>query len=197
MADSILLSCPECRKQLRAAATVHGKKIRCKSCGHVFTAKKPEAKAAPAKQGGMQDLVADNNPYAVTDTDLAIRCPHCAGEMEEGDILCIHCGYNTQTRERHETRKVHERTGGDYVFWLLPGIVCVIVDLIMVGFILFLLIGPLRQIAKDNEEAWWNFGIGATRLWGTICSLGVMFFATMFAFRRLILNPTPPEHERK
>lgn len=201
MAEPIVVSCPECEKQMKAPPDAEGKKVRCRACGHTFTVKAPRAKAAPAKAAPapkppQQDLVADHNPYGVTDVDLTPRCPHCAGEMEEGDVVCLHCGYNTMTRERAATRKVYERTGGDYFLWLLPGIACVLADLLLIAFILFLLIGPLKGIAERNEEAWWNFGIGAMRVWGTVISLFCVFFATRFAVKRLILNPVPPERDK-
>ena len=36
MATTIVISCPECDKQIKAPAELEGKKIRCKGCGHTF-----------------------------------------------------------------------------------------------------------------------------------------------------------------
>jgi DNA-directed RNA polymerase subunit RPC12/RpoP len=209
MADTILLSCPECNKQLRTPSNLQGKKIRCKACGHTFLAKaqdegehvqagpgKGKAKA-PAKKGPKSDLEPDFNPYAVTDTDLSTRCPHCAGEMESEDaVICLHCGYNTQTRERHEVKMTYHMTGTDVFLWLLPGIVCALVFFSLIGFIIFLIIS-LKDIVEANKEAWWVFGLKAMQVWGTVISLAIMFFCAKFAIRRLIQNPTPPERLKR
>src|SRR5262249_34681493 len=115
MADAILIACPECNKRLRTPSHLQGKKIRCKACGHTFTAKKlgsdDEDAAVKSKTKGAgsksphPDFEADNNPYAVVDMGMTYRCPHCAAEMESEDArICLHCGYDTQARERHETK---------------------------------------------------------------------------------------------
>ena len=203
MADSILISCPECHKQLRTPAHLQGKKIRCKACGHAFTARArsdredddapAKGKKAIAKKGPNPDYEADYNPYAVVETSFAARCPHCAAELEsENAVICIECGYNLQERERQKTVKTYETTGMDYFTWLLPGIVCALTVLALIGFIVFLF-GWLGDIAEANKDAWWNFGIKAMWLWGTVFALFVMFFAGRFAIKRLIFHPTPPE----
>src|SRR5262249_11308644 len=45
-------------------------------------------RAAPAKKK-KDDDEADSNPYDVTNTDLATRCPYCAGALEEGQVICL------------------------------------------------------------------------------------------------------------
>jgi hypothetical protein len=51
MASIIVITCPECEKELRGPAEFLGKRIRCKMCGHTFTVEaKPAAKPAPAKK---------------------------------------------------------------------------------------------------------------------------------------------------
>lgn len=204
MADAILIACPECNKKLRTPSRLQGKKIRCKACGHTFTAQAGAAgqesdavgKAPKTKAGKQADLHADFNPYAVTETDLSPRCPHCAAEMESADaIICLHCGYNTRTRERHQTKAVYYTTGMDYFIWLLPGIVCAIVVLGLIGFIVFLVLG-LKDLVEANKDAWWVFGLKAMQVWGTVFALFAMFFAGKFAIRRLIFHPKPPERTR-
>ena len=47
--------------------------------------------------------------------------------MEDAEaIICLTCGYNTQTRTQGRTEKTIANTGGDYVLWLLPGVVDVL-----------------------------------------------------------------------
>ena len=43
-----------------------------------------------------------------------IRCPHCTKELEPGAIICLWCGYNTQTRVLGQTTKTVEKTGGEH-----------------------------------------------------------------------------------
>jgi hypothetical protein len=208
MADTVLIVCPECDKKLRMPAQLQGKRIRCKSCGHAFTARAPgtrdaEAGGMPAKgkkagaaKSPNPDFERDENPYVVLDTEFAPRCPHCASELENAEArICLHCGYDLRERERHPTKKTYETTGSDYFLWLLPGIACALLVLMMIGFIVFLF-GWLGDIAEANKDAWWNVGIKAMWLWGTVFSLAVIFFAGRFAIKRLIFHPVPPEREK-
>lgn len=209
MADTILIACPDCNKRLRTPSHLQGKKIRCKACGHTFTAKMvdggdegPEAARVQSKTKGggskapNRDFVADHNPYAVVETGLAHRCPHCAGEMESEDArICLHCGYDTWARERHQTKLTYETTGMDYFMWLLPGIACAIAVLAMIGFIVFLILS-LKEVVEDNKDAWWAFAPKAMQVWGTVVSLFIIFFAGKFAIKRLIFNPVPPERTK-
>src|SRR5579871_5049583 len=145
MPATITVVCPECGKEIQAPPEFAGKKVRCKSCGHVFAARpapppgavaRAPAKAAPAAPPparGDDDEGDDGVPYSVSTTDLAHRCPECANEMESEDaIICLHCGYNTQTREKITTRKVHEITNADRFLWLLPGIACALAVLFLI-----------------------------------------------------------------
>ena len=201
MAEAILISCPECSKKLRTPARLQGKKIKCKACGHIFTAN-PDAITAKGKKAGGKgsphpDYEADHNPYVVLDNEGTYRCPHCAGEMESEDaIICLHCGYNTQIRERHKTRAVYQTTGMDYFMWLLPGIICALVVFAMIGAIIFLVLW-LKDVVEDNKEAWWAFAPRMMSLWGTIFCLFVIFFTGKFAIKRLIFHPSPPEREKR
>jgi predicted Zn finger-like uncharacterized protein len=206
-----VIACPECDKQLKVPDEVLGKKIRCKECGTTFTAKpvrtagkaapnKPAAAPKPAKPAKPveddDEDEADSKPYDVTSLDLAPRCPYCANEMEsEEAIICLHCGYNTLTRERAGTRKIHETTGGDYFLWLLPGIACVLT-------IIGLIVGDIVYVVKigewTNPEDWTSmFAHLSIKLWLVIVSLFMMYHAGKFAIKRLILNPHPPEIEKK
>src|SRR5262249_32290099 len=158
---TILITCPDCKKQLRGPAEILGKRVRCKSCGHTFVVKSmpsptsaapqappvkaqatptaeeekqtydfaktyvagppPKAPAAPqpVKSTPSPSPQADEKPYTMTDVlQTARRCPQCAAEMEEGDVVCLECGYNTETRVRHSTLKTYETTAGEWTAWL-------------------------------------------------------------------------------
>jgi DNA-directed RNA polymerase subunit RPC12/RpoP len=182
MAIQIDIVCPECQKQMKAPEELQGKKIRCKECGHVFvvTARKPHAQEE------------DANPYGVVQDEEGVpRCPHCAQEMESAEaVICIHCGYNTATRQRVGTRKVIEHTPGDQFSWLLPGIVAALSILLLFGLDLFYCLAVPGLVENGDYEF---IGYKGFRLWFVIMSLFAMFFAGKFAWKRLVVQPTPPE----
>lgn len=206
MGTPIVAACPECQKQIKAPEELAGKKVRCKGCGHVFvmtaapTEKPKDAKPAPAKAKAKAAAPAEDegapNPYALADAEEAIpRCPHCAKELESADaVICVHCGYNTHTRQRHELKKVIENTGGDQFMWLLPGLLSVATIFFLIVFDL-VFVFFLPKWLRDNDLDF--FATGGFRLWTVIASLFGMFFLGMFAVRRLILNPKPPEQEAR
>ncbi len=209
MAEAITIACPECDKKLTVAAAAVGKKIRCKACEHVFVVKapaakaaKPAAKAADAKKKPApkpkppDDDEEDSKPYGVTSMDTAPRCPECANEMESEDaVICLTCGYNTQTRVRAETKAVEDVTGMMVFLWLLPGILCVLVVLTLLTFDIFYTI----KIGEYVADAWYEF---ISYPWFVIWfvwapTVVVMVLATTSAVKRLILHPRPPERIKK
>lgn len=216
MASTITISCPKCEKQIKAPAELVGKKIKCKECLYVFVVKAPPApkgggkggktdkagKGATAVKGAKaapppDDDEEGSSPYQVTDISLLPHCAYCAKEMEyDGQVVCIHCGYNHRTRERAQTKKIYETTGGDTFMWLLPGILCALGVLALIGVIVvFWALFP--RIEVENDAEWWSifFGLWA-RLWGSVICLFIGFFLGKFAVKRLILHPTPPEVEK-
>jgi len=207
MAASIDIVCPECKKELKGPAELVGKKIRCKSCGGIFVVAAPKAvasrksasaAAAPAKPAAPDYRAEDRegkNPYKLSDIVRTSRCPQCAYDMEEGDIICLHCGYNTQTRMRMGTVKVYETTATDRIGWLTPGVLCVLAILILIGVIIFLWIPAglprLANVGDPEKAAWW--GHFSLRIYGTVGAAALGWWCGKFAFKRLILHPTPPD----
>ncbi len=187
MPAAITIPCPECEEKLKVPATAKGKKVRCKSCGHAFTV--PIGKLTAADED-------DGKPYGVTTLNLLPRCPECANEMtDENAIVCLHCGYNTVTRVKWETRKVYDVTAMDYIMWLLPGVLCVFGVLALVGFDAWYVMSGRHVF--DGEE-WYSFlGSGAITMWLVIGTIFAMYFLAKFAFKRLVLNPHPPEIEKR
>jgi DNA-directed RNA polymerase subunit M/transcription elongation factor TFIIS len=166
MADPIVVSCPECKKQLKLRADLQGKKIRCKNCEAVFTVKttavKPasRSKPAPAPEPELpvplkKEEEEGDNPYDLTFESSVPRCPFCIHEMEPGAIICLNCGYNTATRERVPTKAVYESTGLDYFIWWLPAIACILAILLMIGYCVFHHFA-LPDMAIDNWEQVYN-----------------------------------------
>jgi DNA-directed RNA polymerase subunit RPC12/RpoP len=214
MASTIAISCPKCEKQIKAPAELVGKKIKCKECLYVFVVQGPPAPKGGGKAG--RAVAADkkapgaakpaapadddeegSTPYDVTHHSLLPHCAYCAKEMESEDqVVCLHCGYNHHTRERALTKKIYETTGGEQFLWLLPGILCALGVLLMIGtIVVFWLFFP--RIAAEHDSEWWSifFGLWA-RLWGSVICLFIGFFLARFAVIRLIMHPTAPEREK-
>ena len=214
MASTLIVSCPECDKQMKAPAELEGKKVRCKGCGTTFVVRAPARKAAakpapkaakpkpvpakPAKPAPAADEEEQgSNPYGVTEESFATRCPHCAQELESEDaVICLHCGYNTITRERISTTMTVEHTFWDWTLWLLPGILCILVILGCIGCIVFTFIW-MGDIIAQNKDEWWAFAPRSFYLWVPVLNGFIIFFAGRFAIKRLIFHPRPPEKIKK
>src|SRR5437588_12293152 len=108
MADHPIITCPECDKKFKTKADVRGKRIKCPFCAELFLVPSADdepntaierREGGPAAVGAAAEADENDNPYGVTELDLAPRCPNCAEEMESHDaVVCLHCGYNTLTR---------------------------------------------------------------------------------------------------
>jgi hypothetical protein len=201
MAETITIICPECEKSIKAPETVVGKKIRCKGCGETFTAKAPKATGKPAKPIKLKEEEEEGEgegSYGVTEEYLGPRCPDCANAMEEGDIVCLHCGYNTNTRTKPQRKKVRDVTGGDIFLWLLPGILCAIASTLLLGLIIFFILWliAVRSLAGEYD----SYQISCAScclLWPTILMIWLLYKSTRFAIKRLIFDNKPPEIEEK
>jgi DNA-directed RNA polymerase subunit RPC12/RpoP len=205
---TILITCPECKKQLKGPSELLGKKIRCKSCGSIFTvitgspdkaslagqpAKAKAAQSAPVQQAPPPRTHPEDedskNPYKLTDIVLGNRCPQCAAEMEEGDIICLNCGYNTRTRMRQTTIKTIETTTFEWILWLTPGILCTLVVLANIGVICYLWF-VFSDLDADRNFSRMRF---ALKVWGSIFCAFIGWVTGKIAFKRLIINTRPPE----
>jgi hypothetical protein len=204
---SIDIKCPECKKQLKGPQELIGKKIRCKSCKATFTVSAPKAVAGKGAASSSAKTKPDaapggyafedeegKNPYKMTDVIKISRCPQCAADMEAEDIICLNCGYNTETRIRIQTVKTYQTTFFDWIIWLTPGVLCVLVVLAMIGAVIWLWIPAglprLAQVNTENEAWWGHFSI---RIYGSVAAAGISWVSGKFAFKRLVLHPTPPD----
>lgn len=239
--DTMVISCPECDKQIRAPVNAAGKKIRCKSCEHVFIVKapnegltktpnkppapdkpakpdKPAQPAKPAKPSALDDEEEDPNPYGIEETHETPRCPQCAAEMGEGDIICLNCGFNTRSRERVATRKVKDVTGGDKFVWQLPGILAAVGVVLLIGYAFFHFLAlpgilvdnwdqliekhssRIEVLVKESENIdFWKKALihPGVVVWIFVPVIFACYKLTRFAIKRLIYESEPPEIELK
>lgn len=220
MASSIIITCPECEKQLKASSDVLGKKIRCKGCGATFVgraakdaapAKKDVAKKAPAKKEVAKEdakpaakapAPADDNDmtaYGVTHEYIGRRCPNCTLPMNEEQVVCIECGYNTTTRDRIRRVKVNDITTGDIFVWQLPAYLYILLSLVLVTlWLLFVFLVSEATFADQGIETWYDFlGGKALKIYSGLISLFIIYLCIRFAVKRLAYEPRPPEQEDK
>jgi Zn finger protein HypA/HybF involved in hydrogenase expression len=156
----------------------------------------PAAAAAPPPRPAVDpddedDYGGGPNPYDVTAVDLRARCPNCANAMVDEDaIICLHCGYNTQTRSLGSTKKTVETTQSDVFSWLLPG-------LLALGGMVIITIASLFYCVLLPEMVKGAFYVHeSVRWWIVVFALFGMWPLGRFAMNRLVLNPIPPEEEK-
>src|SRR5262245_16834004 len=189
MADTPVISCPECSKKFRGKGDLAGKRIRCPLCSHVFVVPAQSAAAAEPRRSFIEEDEG-KDPYAVRELDLRPRCPNCANLMaDEKAFVCIYCGYNTLTRELGKTEISVGHTGGEHFHHLLPGL-CALGGIL---FICLLLLFYAMIFPGLVRGSWAEFlDHESMRLWFTVPMLGVIWTLGFFAFRRLVLSPLPP-----
>jgi predicted Zn finger-like uncharacterized protein len=219
----IRITCPNCQQQLTVPESVRGKKVRCKSCAGVIPVpvgamdtrvRTEEAQAKATSSAAQEEEGIAKDPYAVTETSLAPRCPHCAYELDPPDSrICLHCGYDMIRRQRRASIKTFDRTGGDWFMWLLPGIACLLAFLLIIGFgIYYHYYLPsqwfarwdaafdaaggdrFKVVEKVSEESLWVYlfhpGI---EVWLYVFFIWLLWKSGKFAVKRLVLNYMPPE----
>ena len=207
MAESPIITCPECHKKFKGKGDLEGKKIKCPLCAKVFVVPAENmavtvppveadggiAPLAPAsKPIGFVDDEEDNdpNPYGVTELDIAPRCPNCAQLMaDEKAFICLFCGYNSLTREVGKTERALAHTTGERIAYLFPGIAVALTAFgFIAGMTYFSVVLPdvvynTKLTFLDHESL---------RMWFTIIALAIIWGCGTYSYKRLIVNPTPP-----
>jgi predicted Zn finger-like uncharacterized protein len=202
---TIITNCPQCKKQFKVPDEIAGKKIKCKGCGTAFvvtnTAVQPDAKPpAPGSSSKKpyDEDDGDGKPYGVTDLDVAPRCPNCANELEEEDqVICLICGFNNYTRQASKPRKIREPDGMEYFWWLLPGVLCVLLFFVCLAQLVNAIISRALIDMSDTSkfDTIDRSCVNCQALWCSIFCLWMMWLSGKFAVKRLILHWRPPEEE--
>ena len=183
MADSPIITCPECQKKFKGKGDLEGKKIKCPLCAKVFVvpgAKKTEAIQAASPSDGLAALAPtppplgfvdeeddkDANPYGVTELDIAPRCPNCAQLMaDEKAFICLFCGYNTMTREVGKTQKTISHTTGERFAHLFPGLAVALTGFAFIFAMTYFCV----VLPDDVQDSWLRIlDHESLRMWFTI-----------------------------
>jgi DNA-directed RNA polymerase subunit RPC12/RpoP len=190
------VACPKCKQTFRSTDDVKGTRIRCPLCGVAFVVEKFVGEGPPVgeeKKANSWDEEDDPNPLGMTTVELKARCPNCANEMQNADaIICVYCGYNTQSRKLGKTEHTVHQTGADKFQWLLPGIGCLVAVFVLIFLqnIYILKFG----VESRGSDSWVNMiYTEPVYLWVTMIGAGIIWTLGRFAFKRLVVEPTPPE----
>jgi hypothetical protein len=111
--------------------------------------------------------------------------------MESADaVVCLFCGYNTETRTIGKTKKLLQTTAGEQFLWLLPGLASALGVVFLAVFCLFFCL-ELPGLVKGK---WLSFlDHESMRMWVTMIGLIIMWGVGIFAYKRVIVHPMPPE----
>lgn len=147
----------------------------------------------PVKAKDAPPAEEEEKAYGVTDLDLTPRCPNCANALESEDaVVCLYCGYNLVTRRWATTKKVYANTLGDHILWLLPGLAALFTICLLIIFCLFYCL-----VLPGWAGGWLVLFVGEqVRIWVVIFVLSCIWTLGFFGYKRLIIEPTPPEVEK-
>jgi hypothetical protein len=108
----IAVAC-KCGKKLQVPDQLAGKAAKCPACGNAF--KIPAAAVAPAAaSGGLAELLEE----AGVAKKKGRFCPKCDAPMPGAAVLCIHCGYRTDSNEQlegHELASAGQEFGNKHL----------------------------------------------------------------------------------
>jgi len=149
----------------------------------------------------------DPNKYVLAQTnDTLPRCPFCAKEMPSAEaIICLHCGYNTVTRQRPHVEHVYAPTAVEWFLWWLPAILLI---LTMIGMFVWYLFfwGLIEEWLADSwfeeekgppVEYLGGFSPGMFRLYHGLLIAFLYVPMVRFVYKRLVKNHRPPERKIK
>ncbi len=114
---------------------------------------------------------------------------------DEHAVVCLFCGYNTQTRTLGTTKKVASQTGGDKFKWQLPGVICLVLLFVLVLLQNLFILWLGRDARGKDGFINNNLYSEPIFLWATMITAGILWAMGRFVLKRLVLEPTPPEEE--
>jgi hypothetical protein len=106
-----------CGKTLAAPDQYAGRRVKCPACGKTLTVASKAAAEPREKGDGAKPKRSQPDPEhagigsLLDEVDLAQsktghRCPECRADLHADDVLCVECGYNTETGRKLKTKKI-------------------------------------------------------------------------------------------
>jgi len=104
----INVACDKCSQKFAAPDKLAGKAVRCPKCSNPIRipargggpAQQTAQQPAPQQQSAMDDLFDEAGIESTAPG--GIRCPSCFVPMQPSAVMCVSCGFNTQTGEKTE-----------------------------------------------------------------------------------------------
>ncbi len=150
----------------------------------------------PQQRVSWDDADDNKDPYKLGDFDLRARCPNCANLMASEDaVICVFCGYNTQTRQWGQTIKAVAVTPGQHFLHLLPGLIFFVMFLLFTYGLLFFCLQLPRYVQDVSWADWMDHE--SVRFWVIAIALLFMWVFAVISYRRLLVNPKPKEREKQ
>jgi Zn finger protein HypA/HybF involved in hydrogenase expression len=153
-------------------------------------AAKPDEAKKPAEPSFLGEI-----PYGIESIETRARCPNCAELMaDEKAIICIHCGYNTQTRTYGKTKRVFAATPAEILQHLMPA-------MLFSG--LFVLLVLIVLWYNTVVPPWFNGTRSdwvvheSLRMWSAMIVAGLLAWFGSFAFKTFAMQPLPKEIEKE
>ena len=232
MSTTIPFSCPNCDGTLVVPVAAAGKRVKCKHCQAIIAVPsatpakpvaKPVAKAVPVVPPPPPPPAADANaplkfkdddeeddnpnPYGVVTESDVPRCPHCATELDPPDTkVCLNCGYDMQTRQRHKSKKVYETTTQDVMSYQSPAYIWIVVliALIVIDVLFWMnmeswMVGGFLDREEPNpatQRPQFLVGPNCFNVFYSVFLMFMMWFGLRVIIKKLIIQPKPTEIEK-
>ena len=109
-----------CGKGLSVKSQLAGKAVKCPGCGKPLRIPvvPPEPATAAGQPAGRNTRRAPSEGVErlLDEVDLKAsatgrRCPDCRKDMQPDDLICVHCGFNTETGRKLGTRRTGRKEG--------------------------------------------------------------------------------------
>jgi len=97
----VRFTCPGCQQELEVSDEYSGQVVECPTCETQMTVPEAPAPANPIHPAFQAD---EDTPSPLTAAEEnANACPECGEAMEGNAVLCVHCGFHTQTGKKIDT----------------------------------------------------------------------------------------------
>lgn len=203
MSHPVTISCTKCSKEYKVEAKILGASVKCKACGDSFIAAisspmpQPQLSPTPSQNDEDEESGRVGKAYGIVLESESAKCPNCAKELTNAKaIICVFCGFNSRTRTWNRTKKLVDRTPTDYILWHLPAIassIIVVVSIIMLAIYFWKV--PGWADANPNDTLPWLLNLLFVRIYMTIMVLYVVWKLGLYAVKRFVYFPHPPEVE--